>query len=278
MSRRTRSSTNGSTLEPLKDTKGDLALEVGSRVDVLKEAQDQFYNERNRGMLAPSTTLDGAATMSGVGISRSSIEPHISTAEAAIGFVSRYYPLSAPPPSDSSVSTISVGLISSYYPLLAPTPSALSASTIPADPSVEGDLAPAVWQSATITRLRTEVNPKSGLEVVTGYDVLFEEQSAALSGDGSWADGENDVKVSRFRWPSLFPSPADRAAAAAESATSSLRTRVTRGSARAGSALPGSTVWDKCNHHQSPNSFCCLPSFYTEHTAVFFAFCSQGGC
>jgi hypothetical protein len=101
------------------------------------------------------------------------------------------------------------------------------------------------WLAATVVRHRTEVDARTGLEVVSGYDVVFEEQSTVRTSENeSWADGELDVCPKRLRSPSLLPTAADCASAnAAGSANSApVRTRVTRGSAAAGSALPGTRV------------------------------------
>jgi len=101
-----------------------------------------------------------------------------------------------------------------------------------------------IWLAATVVRHRTEIDTWTGLEVVSGYDVVFEEQSTVRSSENEpWAHGELDVCPKRLRSPSILPKAADRATAnAAGSCTAPVRTRVTRGSAAAGSALPGTRV------------------------------------
>lgn len=103
-----------------------------------------------------------------------------------------------------------------------------------------------MWLAATVVRHRTEIDTRTGLEVVSGYDVVFEEQSTVRSSDNEpWAHDELDVCPKRLRSPSVLPAAADRAtASAAGSCTAPVRTRVTRGSAAAGSALPGTRVRD----------------------------------
>jgi hypothetical protein len=121
-------------------------------------------------------------------------------------------------------------------------------ATLQPEPIPSSKLSPRepTWASATVTRLRTEMDFRSGLEIVTGYDILFEEQATVTLGSfegGQWAYGEINVCPHRLRSPSTLPTAADRAIAAVGSGGgAAVRTRVTRGSAAAGSALPGTTV------------------------------------
>jgi hypothetical protein len=153
----------------------------------------------------------------------------------------------AAPSTTASISTEPIGfstVVDSPAYLLA----AAELATLQPEPIPSSKLSPRepTWASATVTRLRTEMDFRSGLEIVTGYDILFEEQATVTLGSfegGQWAYGEINVCPHRLRSPSTLPTAADRAiAAVGSSGGAAVRTRVTRGSAAAGSALPGTTV------------------------------------